>query len=154
MVSTAPGHGVRDPSQGVLGSGGCPGTLEGQGRTVHPSFPRKRAQLLLAQLPPPKGLALGFLSRLQISLHRSACVSRVSPSLEVFVFSDFCQLLMVCETAASLLGRLCIPVLNVSKGQSESLLSTEYDGVEMTRVDGHISILLPWDFQSHPSILT
>ena len=36
-------------------------------------------------------------------------------------------------------------MLNGSRGQPESLLSTKYDGVEMAHMDGHISILLPWD---------
>lgn len=47
-------------------------------------------------------------------------------------------------------------MLNVSRGQPESFLSAEYDGVEMTHVDGHISILLLWDFSispQHPHIL-
>lgn len=42
-------------------------------------------------------------------------------------------------------------MLNVSRGQPESLLSPKYDGVEMTHVDGRISILLPWDFKPTPA---
>lgn len=60
MVSTAPGSDIWDPGQGVLDSGGCLGMLESWGRATGPGFLREPACLLLAQLPPPKALGLGF----------------------------------------------------------------------------------------------
>jgi len=127
-TSPRAGHGQRSSRPWHLApKPGCAGQRRVLGhRTARPVFPREPARSLLAQLPPPTGLGLGFLARLQILLHRSVCVSCASPSLGVLVFSDFCQLLMICEAGQQgFWGGCGIPTLNVSRGQSESLLSTK-----------------------------
>lgn len=116
MVSTAPGNDIWDPSWGVLGSGGCLGMSESWGRAARPGFLREPACLLLAQLPPPKALGLGFLSQLQIFLHCSVCLSCVSPSLGVLDFSDFFQLLMICETEQRVFGEAVHPHVECFQG--------------------------------------
>lgn len=60
VVSRAPGKGMRDPSQGVLGSGGRPGALQGWGRTVCPNFPRESALLAASPAPTAKGFGFSF----------------------------------------------------------------------------------------------
>lgn len=92
---------------GCAGQRGLLGHLGDLGQDGVTKVPEKPDHPLPVQLPPPKGLALGFLSQLQVFLRCSVCVSRVSPSLEVLGFSDFRQLLMTCETEQGVFWGLC-----------------------------------------------
>lgn len=93
-----------------------PGHVGELGQGNRTRLPKGARLFAASPAPTTKGIGFRFFSQLQIFVHCSVCLSCVSPSLGVLDFSDFFQLLMICEKKQRVLGEAVHPHVQCFQG--------------------------------------
>lgn len=93
-----------------------PGHVGELGQGSRTRLPKGACLFAASPAPTTKGIGFSFFSQLQIFLHCLVSLSCVSPSLGVLEFSDFFQLLMICETEQRVFGEAVHPHVECFQG--------------------------------------